>query len=97
MMGGMATKSLKLEDGQGIAFYRFDDIPNPKDFIEGWYANLNSLDLTEAQKQAIVDEGNEVFRLNIDILEELEGNGVLTAFKFALDSLWTSIKSKFQG
>jgi heme oxygenase len=94
MMGGMAARSLQLEDGQGITFYRFEGIPNNSEFIENWYLRLNALPLSAEQKASIVDEGNLVFQLNIALLEELEGNGALTALKFALDSLGRYVKSK---
>ena len=93
-MGNMASRSLKLEDGQGITFYKFVDIPNNGEFIEAYYAKLNALSLSVEQRAAIVDEGNLVFALNIDLLEELEGNGALTAFKFAIDSFGQYLKSK---
>jgi heme oxygenase (biliverdin-producing, ferredoxin) len=81
MMGGMARRSLELEPGAGTAFYEFDQIPSTKPFIEQWYAELNELELSEEQKNAIVDEGNLVFALNIEFFEELDGN--------PLQSLWT--------
>ena len=65
MMGGMASRSLSLENGDGTAFYTFDDIPSTKDFITEWYTRLNKLDLTQQQKEEIVDEANLVFALNI--------------------------------
>ena len=37
MMSGMATRSLKLEGGEGVEFYRFPDITDNKAFIEEWY------------------------------------------------------------
>ena len=74
MMGGMARRSLSLDDGQGTAFYEFEDIPEAKAFIEAWYSELNRLELSDAQKEAIVDEGNLVFALNIELFDELEGN-----------------------
>lgn len=61
MMGGMAQRSLQLDSGKGTAFYEFNDIPQTKPFIETWYSELNKLELTDDQKQAIVDEGNLVF------------------------------------
>ncbi|KAJ1424843.1 hypothetical protein B484DRAFT_331073 [Ochromonadaceae sp. CCMP2298] len=94
MMGGMASRSLKLEDGQGITFYKFDGIPNNGEFIEAWYGKLNALALSEEQRAEVVEEGNLVFALNIDLLEELEGNGVITALRFALDSLGRYLRSK---
>lgn len=87
MMGGMATRSLGLKDGKGIAFYQFDDIPCVKDFIEEWYAELNKLELPEGEKERIVEEANNVFTLNIYILDELEGNALVVAFKLAIAAL----------
>lgn len=87
MMGGMARKSLSLEDGKGTSFYEFEDIPNTKDFITEWYAKLNNLKLTESEKEAIVDEANLVFRLNIELFDELDGNPIAPLFRLALDSL----------
>mmetsp|Transcript_5993 Transcript_5993/g.12005 ORF Transcript_5993/g.12005 Transcript_5993/m.12005 type:complete len:295 (+) Transcript_5993:203-1087(+) len=97
MMGGMARSSLKLEDGKGTKFYEFDDIENTKDFIENWYAKLNTLELTDSQKQDIVDEGNLVFKYNIDLFNELEGSKrviVKTCWKLFKDAVKNKIRSK---
>lgn len=75
-MGSMATRSLDLKGGNGVAFYHFDAISNTKDYITEWYSRLYNLDLTEKQKQEIVDEANVVFALNIGIFEELEGSSL---------------------
>jgi len=92
MMGGMARRSLGLSPGAGTAFYEFKQIPSAKDFIESWYAQLNELDLTEEQKQEIVDEGNLVFALNIAIFEELEGNPLRAMLTLAVSSLKSMLK-----
>jgi heme oxygenase len=90
MMGGMAQRSLNLEPGKGVAFYQFPDIPNTNEFITQWYTRLNALELTDEQKQAIVEEANLVFDLNIGILQELDGS--------PFSAIWTmtvnSIKAK---
>lgn len=91
MMGNMASKSLGLTDGKGSDFYKFDDIEDSTDFITQWYAKLNSLDLTEEEKVAIVDEANLVFAFNVEILQELEGSAMKSFFSFA----WKSLKEKF--
>lgn len=89
MMGGMATKSLDLTDGKGIAFYQFE-IDSTSDFISTWYRKLNALDLTKEEKEEIVDEANLVFDLNIEILQELEGSPFQAIFSFA----WKSFREK---
>ena len=90
MMGGMASRSLNLENGDGTAFYIFDDIPSAKDFITEWYTRLNGLELTDEQRGEIVDEANRVFDLNINLLQELEGS----AFNAVLMLTINSLKSK---
>ena len=96
MMGGMASRSLGLESEQGIAFYKFESIPNTRAFINEWYTTLNALDFTEAQRQEIVDEANVVFRLNIGIFSELEGNGASTAFRLIMGAIKDKINSLFE-
>lgn len=74
MMGSMARKSLDLAESRGTAFYQFDEIENSTGYITEWYTKLNGLDLTDAQRQEIVDEANYVFALNIALFDELEGS-----------------------
>merc|ERR1712127_106063 len=87
MMSGMARRSLSLENGDGTSFYSFEDIPSTYNFITEWYQRLNELDLTEGQKQEIVDEANLVFDLNIGILQELEGSALTAMLTLAINSL----------
>jgi len=95
MMGGMATRTLNLEQGKGISFYSFEGIPDAKIFIKDWYRSLNDLDLTDDQKNALVDEANLVFSLNIGIFEELEGSAVKSLFKIILSSIKSQVE-RFQ-
>ncbi len=90
MMGGMATRSLKLDVGKGVAFYTFEDIPSTNNFITDWYSRLNELDLSDEEKQEIVDEANLVFDLNIGILEELDGSAASAFWSI----LWSTFKEK---
>jgi len=90
MMSGMATRSLELDENKGVDFYQFRDIDSANDFITAWYTKLNGLDLTNQQKQSIVDEANFVFDLNIGILEELDGSPFKAVWTLAINT----IKSK---
>lgn len=87
MMGGMAARSLSLENGDGTEFYNFEDVPSANEFITEWYQRLNALNLSEDQKQRIVDEANLVFDLNIGLLQETEGSPVKAMFTLAINSL----------
>lgn len=98
MMGSMASKSMDLPaDGSGVAFYTFDQVDSTKDFITDWYTSLNALGASHEQQQAIVDEANRVFVLNIGILEELEGSPWKAVWTMARSTAqefadWTKIK-----
>eukprot|EP00522_Entomoneis_paludosa_P004990 CAMPEP_0172468328 /NCGR_PEP_ID=MMETSP1065-20121228/60999_1 /TAXON_ID=265537 /ORGANISM="Amphiprora paludosa, Strain CCMP125" /LENGTH=283 /DNA_ID=CAMNT_0013225691 /DNA_START=27 /DNA_END=876 /DNA_ORIENTATION=- len=87
MMGGMAMRSLDLTPGKGVQFYEFDQIPSAKEYISEWYQTLNQLDLTETEKQAIVDEANYCFALNIAIFEELEGSAWKAMWTLAFNTI----------
>lgn len=93
MMGGMATRTLGLEEGKGISFYNFPDISDNKLFIEEWYSALNNIALTDEQKAAIVDEANLVFAYNIELFSELDGNPIQSMFALA----WSTLKEKLGG
>lgn len=87
MMGGMAKRSLDLEEGKGVAFYTFDDIPDVTEFITGWYTRLNELDLSDREKEEIIDEANLVFEMNIGIFEDLEGSPLKAVWTLAFSTL----------
>jgi len=97
MMGSMASRSMDLPpDGSGVAFYTFDEVPSKKDFITQWYTTLNELGVSQAKQQAIVDEANLVFDLNIGILEELEGSPWTALWTMAVSG-WINIKESKNG
>jgi heme oxygenase len=89
MMSNMASKSLGLKS-DGLAFYTFDSIPSPSAFITEWYSRLNALELTDVQREEIVEEANVVFRHNIAVFGELEGNPVRAAATIA----WKTVRAR---
>ena len=48
---------------------------------------LHDLQFSEAEIAAIVEEANVVFRLNIEVFNELEGSAVGSALRLALSTL----------
>lgn len=96
MMGSMARRSLGLDPGCGTSFYEFEGIRDTKGFIENWYRELNALELSDEQKQAIVDEGNLVFALNIELFDELCGNPANALWSLIISQLREAIKKFFR-
>jgi len=95
MMMGMAMKTLDLDPGKGVEFYKFDQITDNKAFIEEWYSTVNTLDFTEEEKTELVEEANLVFRYNIAIFEELEGNSLKAMASLALAALRERLTNLF--
>ncbi|OLP16893.1 heme oxygenase [Leptolyngbya sp. 'hensonii'] len=80
LSGGQALKNivrsaLDLPATEGTAFYEFEQIAGPearRSFKEKYRQALDSLVLEESTIQAIVEEANQAFTLNRDVVHELE-------------------------
>lgn len=73
ILKGIAQRGMNL-NGQGIAFYEFQDITDEKAFKNKYRQALNDLPLDEAIADRIVDEANAAFAMNMKMFKELEGN-----------------------
>jgi heme oxygenase len=89
----IAKESMGLADGDGTAFYEFDDIRNAGEFKKSYRTALDTLPVDEANAQRIVDEANDSFHMNMAMFRELEGNWLLALTKFG----WNSLISKIKG
>jgi len=70
-----AIRGLKLPaDGSGTNFYEFSRIPGKdfKKFKDMYRARMDTLPVDAAQLEALVDEANLGFKLNMEIFEELD-------------------------
>ena len=89
ILKNIAQKALNLKDG-GLAFYEFEDIPDGKEFKTKYRTALDNLPIDDAKSNAIIDEANYAFKLNMEMFEEIEGDS-LRGF---INLLWGFIKSK---
>ena len=76
ILKGIAEKALALGDGQGLKFYDFEIIEDPKAYKAGYRGILDGLPITEHQANAIIVEANYAFRLNMYMFDTLEGNWI---------------------
>ena len=80
LSGGQALKNivrsaLNLPPDQGTGLHDFEQLPTPeakREFKEKYRQALNSLPVDDATIQRIVDEANYAFRLNRDVVHDLE-------------------------
>ncbi|MDX1976133.1 MAG: biliverdin-producing heme oxygenase [Pseudanabaenaceae cyanobacterium bins.68] len=87
----IAKQAMNLTDGQGTAFYDFEEIKNHGEFKKQYRAALDNLDLDPETTAQVVSEANQAFHLNMELFHELEGNWLLTLGKMA----WHGIARKF--
>lgn len=76
ILGRVARRALKLDkNGDGLAFYHFPRIESAKKFKDHYRRSLNELALDDDQVQALVQEANVAFLLNMRLFEELDVHG----------------------
>jgi len=66
------TYGLDVHTGDGVKFYKFDNVGNPKTFKNGYRAALDSLHIDADLSLALVDEANAAFQHNIDLFHHLD-------------------------
>jgi heme oxygenase len=70
----ISQRAMKLSDGQGTAFYEFEEIPDEKAFKNKYRQTMDELPIDLATAEKIVDEANAAFGRNMELFQELEGN-----------------------
>lgn len=70
----IAQRAMNLSEGQGTAFYEFNEISDEKAFKVEYRQALDELPVDEATADRIVDEANATFGMNMKLFQELEGN-----------------------
>ncbi|KAF9353946.1 Heme oxygenase 2 [Mortierella sp. NVP85] len=61
-----------LPEGQGVAFYSFDEIEDKNEFKEQYRIRLNQVEVDEETHKQIVQESCQAFIRNIDIFQEFD-------------------------
>jgi heme oxygenase len=65
---------MNLSEGEGTAFYEFDEIEDEKAFKAVYRESLDKIEVSEEMANQIVEEANDAFGVNMEMLQELEGN-----------------------
>lgn len=73
---------------QGLEFYQFPNVDDPKSYLGAYHARMNSIPLDDKEKDRVADEGVRAFELNIVLTDELAADfGVATSSKEEADQL----------
>uniref|UniRef100_A0A2K5Q247 Heme oxygenase 1 n=1 Tax=Cebus imitator TaxID=2715852 RepID=A0A2K5Q247_CEBIM len=69
----IAQKALDLPNsGEGLAFFTFPNIDSATKFKQLYRSRMNSLEMTPAVRQRVMEEAKTAFLLNIQLFEELQ-------------------------
>ncbi|KAF9984384.1 heme oxygenase (decycling) 1 [Modicella reniformis] len=61
-----------LPEGQGVAFYTFDEIEDRNEFKDQYRIRLNQVEVDEETHKQMVEESCQAFIRNIDIFQEFD-------------------------
>ena len=92
ILRGIAEKSLNLKDNEGLWFYEFEGITDKKGFKTQYRNTLNTIPITQSMANAIINEANYAFRLNMYMFDELQGNGAQSLFKVIIGFIFSGFK-----
>ena len=96
ILKNIANKSMNL-NGEGLAFYEFENIPHAGNFKNRYRTALDNLPITWSDGELIINEANYAFKLNMDVFDEIgskEKFPLISTIKGLLQFTWRSIKSK---
>lgn len=70
VLGKITQKSLGLSSKEGLSFFSFPGVSSPNRFKQLYRSRMNSIELTEEQRKAALQEAVDAFELNIQVRAE---------------------------
>uniref|UniRef100_A0A3Q4GZP2 Heme oxygenase n=1 Tax=Neolamprologus brichardi TaxID=32507 RepID=A0A3Q4GZP2_NEOBR len=67
VLGKITQKSLGLSSKEGLSFFYFPSVSSPNRFKQLYRSRMNSIELTEKEKAAVLEEAVQAFELNIQV------------------------------
>ncbi|XP_076584818.1 heme oxygenase-like [Chaetodon auriga] len=72
ILGQKTQKSMGLKSKKGLAFFAFPNVSSPKLFIELYCSQMNTMELTEEERNGVLEEAVRAFELNIQVFDDLQ-------------------------
>ena len=67
VLGRIAQKSIGLKSNEGLSFFAFPGVSSPNLFKQLYRSRMNSVELTEEQRNAVLEEAVRSFEFNIQV------------------------------
>lgn len=72
VLGRIAQKSLGLKSSDGLSFFAFPGVSSPNLFKQLYRGRMNSVELTEEERNGVLEEAVRAFELNIQVFDDLQ-------------------------
>ncbi|XP_071400271.1 heme oxygenase-like [Centroberyx affinis] len=72
VLGKITQKSMGLTGKEGLSFFSFPGVTSPNRFKQLYRSRMNSIELTEEEREAVLEEAVSEFELNIQIFDDLQ-------------------------
>ncbi|XP_028261680.1 heme oxygenase [Parambassis ranga] len=86
ILGRIAQKSMGLKSSEGLSFFSFPGVSSPNLFKQLYRGRMNSVELTEEERNGVLEEAVRAFELNIQVFDDLQKMLTITENKLQ-DSL----------
>ncbi|XP_030638437.1 heme oxygenase [Chanos chanos] len=72
VLGRITQKSLGLKDGKGLSFFSFPSVTSANRFKQLYRSRMNSIELSEKEREGVLNEAVTAFEFNIEVFDELQ-------------------------
>lgn len=72
VLGRITQKSLGLKDGEGVSFFSFPAVSSPSLFKQLYRSRMNSIELSQEQREGVLQEAVRAFELNIEVFDDIQ-------------------------
>lgn len=72
VLGRIAQKSMGLKSGEGLSFFAFPGVSSPNLFKQLYRSRMNSIELTEEERNGVLEEAVRAFEFNIQVFDDLQ-------------------------
>ncbi|XP_037619758.1 heme oxygenase-like [Sebastes umbrosus] len=72
VLGRIAQKSMGLKGSEGLSFFAFPGVSSPNRFKQLYRSRMNSVELTEEERNGVLEEAVRAFELNIQVFDDLQ-------------------------
>ncbi|XP_073324405.1 heme oxygenase-like [Pagrus major] len=72
VLGRIAQKSMGLKSSEGLSFFAFPGVTSPNLFKQLYRSRMNSVELTEEERNGVLEEAVRAFEFNIQVFDGLQ-------------------------